>query len=212
MSDVAELVGRIRTELQSGRERLSQIQSRNVEEHHAKLQRAEQLEREFDKLREVWRPRLEALAKELGNDRVDVTPKISPGHRQAEMFVKSPLAKIRLRFTAHTNSDITALTTSYDLDVLPLLMDFERHAEITFPLDGVDPVKLAAWLDDRIVRFVKDYLSMYENEYYLKDHMVQDPVAQVRLPKFAAGATRERDGKTYYFISEETAADFDRQT
>ena len=64
-------------------------------------------------------------------------------------------------------------------------------------------------LDERIVAFVRVYLSLYENDYYLKDHMVEDPVAHVRFPKFAAGATSQRDGKTYYFISEATREEFE---
>jgi len=158
----------------------------------------------------VWRPRLEALAKEFG-DRVQATPTVTPGRRQGMLQFKSPLASIRLQFSAAADSDVTKLVLAYDLDILPILMQFERHAEISFPLDQVDPEAIAKWLDDRIVEFVKTYLSLHENEYYLKDHMVEDPVAHVRFPKFAAGATRERGGKTYYFISEETAAEFEKQ-
>jgi YHS domain-containing protein len=87
-------------------------------------------------------------------------------------------------------------------------MEFERHAELAFPLDQVDTAKAGAWLDDRILAFVKTYLEMQSNEHYLKDQMVEDPVAHVRFPKFAAEATRKRSGKTYYFISDATAAEF----
>lgn len=90
-------------------------------------------------------------------------------------------------------------------------MEYERHAEIAFPLEQVDSEAIARWLDDRMVGFVKTYLSLHQNEYYLKDQMVDDPVARVRFPKLAAGATRQREGKTYYFVSEETAAEFDKQ-
>ena len=59
--------------------------------------------------------------------------------------------------------------------------------------------------------FVKTYLTLHENESYLKDEMVEDPLAHVRFPKFAAGATLERGGKTYYFVGEETRRDFEKQ-
>jgi YHS domain-containing protein len=39
--------------------------------------------------------------------------------------------------------------------------------------------------------------------------MVEDPVAKIRFPTFVAGATLERDGKTLYFISEETRREFE---
>ena len=45
----------------------------------------------------------------------------------------------------------------------------------------------------------------------LKDHMVQDPIAKVKFPKYAAGATLEVDGKTHYFIDEVTLHEFQQQ-
>ena len=59
----------------------------------------------------------------------------------------------------------------------------------------IDDEKIAKWIDDRLVQFVQTYLSLHENQYYLKEHMVEDPVAHVRFPKFAAGATLESGGQ-----------------
>ena len=70
---------------------------------------------------------------------------------------------------------------------------------------------MGRWIDDRIVSFVRTYLALHENEHYLKDHMVEDPVAGVRFPKFAAAATLESGGKTFYFISDETRSEFQRR-
>jgi YHS domain-containing protein len=64
-------------------------------------------------------------------------------------------------------------------------------------------------VDDRLVAFVRTYLSLYENEYNLATHLVEDPVAHVRFPKCAAVATLERQGKTHYFITESTRDEFD---
>jgi YHS domain-containing protein len=58
---------------------------------------------------------------------------------------------------------------------------------------------------------VRTYLALHENHYYLQDHMVQDPVAKVRFPKFAAAAKSERDGKTFYFIDESTLHEFEKR-
>ena len=98
-----------------------------------------------------------------------------------------------------------------DLDILPILMKFDSHAEIEFPIEAVDKEKLAAWMDDRIVSFVQTYLSLHENTYYLKGHLVDDPVARVRFPKYAAGTTLERSGKTLYFVSEATRDEYLKQ-
>jgi YHS domain-containing protein len=42
--------------------------------------------------------------------------------------------------------------------------------------------------------------------------MVEDPVAKVRFPKFAAAAKLEQDGKTIYFIDESTLHEFEKRT
>ena len=210
MAEVSKLVERIRGEIAASQEKIKKFQSHQVESHHARQQRLGQLERLFDQLKDVWKPRLEALAKEFG-DRMQVTPTVSPRQREATFDVKSPVATIKLRFSAGTDTDVTKLCLVYDLDILPILMQYQRHNEVAFPLDEAKPEAIGAWFDDRIVDFVKTYLSIHENQYYLKDLMVEDTVMNVRFPKFAAAATRERNGQTHYFISEESAAEFDRK-
>ena len=210
MAEINSLVDRIRREFAAQREQVKESRDRRLAEHKAREGRQDVLEKTLDKLRDVWRPRLESFAKEFG-DLVMASPTVSPGRRSATFTVKSPLASIRMTFTAAANTDVTELVLGYDLHILPILMKFERHAELAFPLDEVDSEKIGAWVDDRLVGFVKTYLEMQSNEYYLKDEMAEDPVAHVRLPKFAAEATRERDGVKYYFISEETASEFAQQ-
>ena len=103
------------------------------------------------------------------------------------------------------------LVFSYDVDILPILMKFDSHAELEQPLDAVNSAQLAQWLDDRIVDFVHTYLALHENQYYLQDQMVQDPIAKVQFPKFAAAAKLEQNGKTIYFIDESTLREFQKR-
>ena len=41
--------------------------------------------------------------------------------------------------------------------------------------------------------------------------MVEDPIAKVRFPKFAAAAKLEHDGGTMYFIDESTLREFQQR-
>jgi YHS domain-containing protein len=211
MTEVSSLLGRIQQEFAESQKKLKQFQEKQIVQHQEREQRLAKLEQIFNQLRNVWGPRLECLAQEFG-DRVNIKPIVTPGLRCASMEFNSPLAQIVLQFSAGTDSDVTKLVLACDLDILPILMTFDKHTEIAFPLDQIDPVAVGQWLDDQIVGFVKTYLSLHENEYYLKGHMVDDPIAHVRFPKFAAGATRQQNGKTVYFISEETAQSFDKQS
>jgi YHS domain-containing protein len=134
-----------------------------------------------------------------------------PSTREAAFDFQSRQARVRLKFSASTDRDIRKLILSYDLEIIPILMRFKNHDEVEFPLDKVDQEAVAKWLDDRIVDFVQTYFSMGENEIYLKDSMVEDPIAHVRFPRQAAAATVEWRGQQFYFIGEETRREFEKQ-
>ena len=103
------------------------------------------------------------------------------------------------------------MTLSYDLDISPVLIRFNPHDEVEFPLEAVNTEAAAQWIDDRIVEFVRTYLSLGENDAYWKDHIVEDPVVHLRFPKVVAGATLEWQGKKFYFLGEETRREFAKQ-
>lgn len=45
----------------------------------------------------------------------------------------------------------------------------------------------------------------------IKDQFVEDPVARIRFPKYLAASRLERDGRTYYFVDEQTRREFETQ-
>ena len=207
MADVESLISRINNEFSVAEERIKKEQAEHLKEHHERQQRLAEFQKLLDKLPTYWRPRLEALIKRFG-EKVKVTPQLSSSSRQAVLDFKSDLAHVKLRLSATTDPDVRFLVLDYNLEILPILMEFESHQQAKWPLDKIDPQAIADWIDDRIISFVKVYLSLQDNHYYLKDHMVEDPIAKVTFPKFAAGATLDWQGKTYYFIAEETRSEF----
>jgi YHS domain-containing protein len=210
MAATGSLADRIDAEIDAAFQRVEQLKTRKVEEFQGRQQRLENLDQTLEGLREIWRPRLDALAKKFG-ERVQAQPQVEPGRRSAKFQFKSELAAIDLRFAVAPDADVRNLSFTYDLQILPILMKFDSHDEISFPLDAVDKAALGNWFDDRIVDFVRTYLSLHENQYYLKGHMVEDPIAKVQFPKYAAGATLEAGGKTVYFIDESTLREFQQK-
>lgn len=210
MTDTSTLAGRIDTEFSAVEEKIKNLQTQHLEEYKERQKRLEQLGKLFDELSAIWRPRLELLARKFG-DRVEVKPTIAPANRQATFEFQSKRGRVRLKFSASTDRDVRNLVLAYDLEIIPVFMRYEPHAEIEFPLDAVDREAGAQWIDDRVVDFVHTYLSMGENEIYLKDRMVEDPIAHARFPDFAAGATLEWQGQKFYFIGEETRREFAKQ-
>jgi YHS domain-containing protein len=206
MFDIGNLAKRISTEFSSAAERDKELLGGQGQD----VNRLEQLGKVFDELREVWKPRLELLVKEFGN-RVTATSHVVPSRRDATFYFQSSVAHVRLRFTALTDRDFQRLILSYLLEITPAVIHYRPYAQVEFPLDAVDKAAAAKWIDDRIIDFVQTYLSMGEAELCPKDQMVEDPVARIRFPQFAAAATLERKGEKFYFISEETRRKFEAE-
>lgn len=205
-----DLAARIDAEFSAFDDRIKKNQEERIREFHERQERLAALEPRLEQLGQIWRPRLQALEQRFG-DRVKVTPKVERSRGEATFQVQSDLAKISLRFSVAPDAEARQLVFSYDLAIIPTFTQFEKHVEVEFPIDGVDEAELADWIDDRILAFVRVYLSLQENQYYLKDHMVTDPIAGISFPKHVAGATLELRGKTYYFISGETRREFEEK-
>ncbi|OAI53276.1 hypothetical protein AYO44_04410 [Planctomycetaceae bacterium SCGC AG-212-F19] len=210
MADTTSLASRIDAEFAAVEQKVKKFQAEQVETYQQRQKRLEQLGKVFDQLREVWGPRLDLLLKKFGSQ-VKATPRIVPSAREATFDFESHLAKVRLKVGALTDRDVQKVILSYDLEIIPVLMRFKPHDEIEFPINAVDKEAAAKWIDDRIVDFVQTYFSLGENDIYLKDQMVEDPIAKVRFPKMAAAATLEVGGQKYYFVGEETRREFEKQ-
>jgi YHS domain-containing protein len=210
MSDVSILLERIDAEFSALEGKIKRAQDERLQEHQERQNRLTTFKRELDSLPEVWGPRLDALMERFG-DHAKVAPRLESTSRAVTMDFETELARIRLRLSATTDHDVRNLILSYDLEILPALMQFDSHQQAQWPIDAIDREAIGDWVDDRIVSFVKTYLSLHENEYYLKEHMVRDPVAGVRFPKYAAATTVDVGGKTYYFIGDQTRREFEAQ-
>jgi len=207
MADVSSLSSRLDAAWSALEQKMKSFQVGQAEEHRQRQKRLGHLTKVFDELLEVLRPRLELLVKKFG-DRVKVTARVVPTTREATFDFQSNVAKVRRRFSASTDRDVKKVILSYALEIIPVLMRYKAHDEVEFPLDKVDKQAAVMWIDDRIMDFVETYLSMGENEIYMKDSMVEDPVARVRFPKQAAAATLEWQSQTYYFIGDDTRREF----
>lgn len=209
MADLNSLIDRVDREFSLSEEKVKAFQREKGEAYQERQKRLAKLQEAFEKMQEVWRPRLQVLQDKFG-DKIHVTPNIVPSLREARFEFQSKLANISLKFAASTNLEVTEIVLNYELRIYPTLMDFESHSELRMSLEEPDLERVAQWVDDRIVSFVHTYQSLHENEFYLKDHMVEDPVMGLRFPKFAASASLDWKGTTYYFASDETLREFQR--
>lgn len=210
MSDVNELVNRIEGAFTALKDKAKQQQQRELQWYQERQKLLKDYEVAQAKIVAIAKPRLQALvARSAG--RVAVTPTTYETRRSAKLEFRSDKAYITLTFSVAPDREIKNAVVECDLRIVPVLWKFERHAEFSTPIAAPDSDGLTKWLDDRIVGFVELYLEIHEGELFEKAEYVEDPIAKVKFPKFAAGASLDHGGQTYYFIDNQTRAEFAKQ-
>ena len=210
MSDVSNLLSRIEGAFSAVKEKAKEQQQDMLKRHQDRQLLMKEYEKVQHKIVAVAKPRLEALAKRAG-DRVKVTPIITESRRSVDFEFKSPKAFITLSFTTAPDRDIKNVVVEYDLKIVPVLWKFVSHGEFITPIASPDYAGLEKWLDDRILEFVEIYIQIHEYELYDNAEYVEDPIAKVKFPKFAAGATLEHGGQTHFFIDNSSKVAFAKQ-
>lgn len=210
MSDLTELASRIDKVLTAVKDRTKQEQQARLQDHAERQKLLAEYEKTRAKVVEIAKPRLEALAKRAGN-RATVTPTVSETRRTAIFEFRSAKAYMTLTFSVAPDATVKNIVVERDLRIVPVLWKFVSHAEFITPVTNPDLAGLTKWLDDRIVEFAELYVQIHEGEILEKADYVEDPVAKIKFPKFAAGAVLEHGGQTHYFIDDSTRLEFAKQ-
>jgi YHS domain-containing protein len=208
MADISGFVKRLDEQVSQARARVEQKQSELQQAFEGRKERYKTFLRVMEELRGVARPRLEKLAERC---KFEAAPKEDADGKSVLLNFATPVAHVRLRLSATHDTEVRNLMLAYDLEILPIFIKFNPHAELAIPLDKVDRAAVEAWLDDRLIEFTQTYVTVHFTDQYQKDHVVTDPVANVNFPKIFAQSTLEKGGKTYYFISEQTRGEFEKR-
>lgn len=152
------------------------------------------------KINKIIFPRMQQLARQFENAEIQVI-NTDEGHTCLCKFAHTP------RFPATVQVSVALLpvpteqlTVRYDLNIFPALMEFCQNAEATIPT--ADDESLVAWVEDKILGFLDDYLRLEIHPLYQKDNLVLDVVCGMRISFISASSILEQDGRTYYFCSE----------
>ena len=153
------------------------------------------------KIETIILPRMEELARHFDNSKIEVLHTDSD-YNCLCVFNHTPRfpATVKLLIALLPGKD-EHLTARYDLNIFPVLMEFNGNSEEIFPLD-CDEELLAGWVEDRILEFIDTYLRLETHPFYQKDNTVIDIVCGMRISSTAVTSTVEKDGRTFYFCSE----------
>jgi YHS domain-containing protein len=205
MADLSSLLKRIDAEVAGAKQQVQAVMKDAEKAFEQRKIGFEKFLQQVGRVRELAKPRLEALATHF---KFDAKPKQSEHEPGVELCFNAELATVNLKLTASHDTDVKNLYVDYDLRILPIYIKFEPHARFEAPIDALDEAKFEQWLDDRLVDFAKTYLEIQTNSYYQKDHLVTDPVAKIQFPKIYAQITAEKNGQKYFFINEATRDEF----
>lgn len=148
----------------------------------------------------VVHPRMEELLRHFDNAAVTDHHGDTDFHCGC-MFSHTPRFPATVSLTIGLLPGESSLKASYDLEILPVLMEYKRDDEKSFPMDNPDEA-IGLWVEEKIVEFVDTYLLLETHPLYQKDNMVTDPVCGMRISATDATGKVEWTGHTFYFCSE----------
>ena len=214
MTDINALINRIDQEIAAevGRQKTgwAELQLAN-RKRELRLQR---YETEAKHIIELVKPRLDAFIERF-KAVVKAEPVVREQTRAVSLTFAATVAKATLCFEVFPDQNVNHVRLECTQEIMPVVVRFDKQSVLEFPLDGVEDDAVVKWFDDRIVAFVKAYIALVRQDTalqeQLKEQFVEDPVARIRFPKYLASTTLERDGRTYYFVDEETRREFEKQ-
>jgi YHS domain-containing protein len=164
---------------------------------------------------ELLKPRLAAFIERF-KAVVKAEPSVREHTRALNLMFAATVAKVNLLFEVYPDSEVNNVHLECTQEIIPVVVRYDKQSVLEFPLDGVRDDAVVQWFDERIIAFVKAYLTLVRQDAalreQLKDQLVEDPVAKICFPKYLAASTLELGGRTYYFVDEDTRRRFEKQT
>jgi YHS domain-containing protein len=214
MTDINALIKRIDQEIAAEVERQKSDWAKQDLVNRERELRLQRYESEAKHIIELVKPRLDAFIERF-KAVVKAEPMVREHTRAVNLTFAATVANATLRFEVFPDRDANRIRLECTQEIIPVLVRYDKQAVLEFPLDGVRDDAVVQWFDDRILAFVKAYIALVRQDAalqeQLKEQFVEDPVARIRFPKYLASSTLERDGRTYYFVDEETRREFEKQ-
>ncbi|GAA4440187.1 hypothetical protein [Bremerella cremea] len=121
------------------------------------------------------------------------------------------LAKVVLEFHVDGDFDYDKAVLDFKLEIVPVFLKFKANDRLSIPADAFSAGDATAWIDDKILVFVRAYFEIYFSEYYQSETIVHDPVLNISFPKAFAMGNKQYNGKTYYMLTEGSQQRFEDQ-
>jgi YHS domain-containing protein len=201
MNDLSDLESRITEKLAAQEAQARQHYNHQAERMHEWQDRHDRYTALADHLvRDIIRPRLEKMVSRFDNAQLLCDDR-SGRHTcvcSFEHTARFP-ATARLELAVTRDGSAENIWLLYDLSIVPVYFHFDGQDRMVIPVDLVNDEKVAAWFDDKIMRFLDSYLAVGMVDQYQSENEEIDPVCGMRVNKLYAAEPVKYQGRNYYF-------------
>jgi hypothetical protein len=219
MTEIDEFKAKLQAEVECAQERVRQMQHQAAEQYqHMQANYASFLHLSHC-IQEAIRPWVEAFTESLP----DVTPVVTernfgPAGRVFHgVFVTFSMppgercpANVKLRFRLEAGVAVDSLILYYDLEIVPVFIEFQGHDQLALSLDPSSVEKAVEWFKRKTLAFTKTYVSMFFNPNYQKGSEVPDVVLGRTFPRAFGKGQADYRGVTYHFLTDESRKAFEQ--
>ena len=149
---------------------------------------------------EEFLPRFAVLAETFPNR---LTPRVSQdGSRVTTGFACTEEYPVdtRIDITIEHDAEFECAWLMFEVHIIPILMDYERQGRLDVDLGEAASLRVARFVEDRIVQFASDYLRVRDpDSFYQRDLRVTDPVCGMAFRRAEAAASVVHGGRKYFF-------------
>lgn len=210
MNEPQDFAERLQAEVEASEQRIQKLRKEKMQDFEVLKIRHEKSDRESQRIiEEIILPRMQQLVSVFGKteflerDSRDLTTLVLKLPHTARFP-----ARTTLRMSLAHDQEIKKLLVHYDLEILPIFIQYNKHAQLEVPLDSIDDQTIASWVEDRLLEFTKTYLELEFADQYQKANLVTEPVAGLRVSKLICEADCEYQGHRYYFLTNENKEQF----
>ncbi|MCA9667061.1 MAG: YHS domain-containing protein [Myxococcales bacterium] len=93
------------------------------------------------------------------------------------------------------------VTLAYDFEILPVLIEYQRHDQLFSPLEQLDVERATRWVEQKLVECLDTYMQLETSPRYHRGDLAVDPVCGMQIRKADAALHIELGGNTIYFCA-----------
>ena len=170
MTDVNTLIRRIDQELEEEVKRQKAAWAEVARTNRERGPQLQHYEEVAKRLIELLKPRLAAFVNRF-EAVVKTQPLVREHTRAMTLTFAATVAKVTLTFEVFPDEDVSHIRLECTQEIIPALVLYDKQSVLEFPLDAVQDDAVVQWFDERIVAFVKAYLSVVRQDTALQEHL-----------------------------------------